>query len=380
MLSIITKHQALSSHCVDLIKLDEQQQFKIRNKWSCKTRFLHQKIQENDTIKQLVTNPLLLTLLRLVFEETGEAPANRVNLYQAGLSILLKQWDDTRECSDKIYKQLSLTQKEDLLSYIAQKTFVQGEYFFKQQHLEQYIAEYLESISSPTAAAVLKRQSQAVLKSIQAQHAIFTEWTKGVYAFSVLSFHEYLTAKAIAQITSPLKLERAIQQLVDQVNDERWYQVFILVAGMLQNADYLLLLLKHKIDTAIHAETSLQPFLSWLEQKSVSEESIYKPEATRAFYIEDILNLNYEIACSIDENLAFDLGYNSFYVNEHTLNMQNCRFSEQQKKALQQYYNFNKLLLDCVDNAHHVTGTICEELQQDLFVPSSIIAKNIAIA
>lgn len=380
MLSIITKNQdLLSSHnSIDLIEIDEQQQFKLKNKWSCRKRALHQKIEENDTVKQIVTNPLLLTLLRLVFEETGETPVSRVGLYHEGLSILLKQWDHSQHSSDE-YKQLSLKQKEDLLSYIAQKTFVQGEYFFKQQQLEQYIADYLKT-STTISTTALKCQSKAVLESIQTQHAIFTEWTKGVYAFSVLSFHEYLTAKAIAEITAPVKLEYAIQQLVAQTVDERWHQVLILVAEMLPNADYLLLRMKHEIDSFIDAETALQPFLSWLEQKSVSEQTIYKPEATRAFYIENILDLNFEISTNIDENLAFDLGYNSFYVDEHMFNLQNCRFSEQQKQTLQQYYALNKLLLDCIDRARCVTGSIREELQQNLFTPSTIILDKIAIA
>lgn len=381
MLSTTTENQELlSDQCqVDLIKVDEQQQIRLKNTWSCKRQFFHEKIQD-DAVKQIIDNPLLLTLLRLVFEETGEAPVNRAELYQQGLSILLRQWNNKHDDGNDAYKLLSLQQKEDLLSYIAQKTFAEGEYFFKQQQLEQYIAEYLKSVGAQTSATALKCQSKAVLTSMQAQHAIFTEWTKGVYAFSVLSFHEYLTAKAIAQIAAPLKLEQAIRQLVAHIADERWHQVLFLAAGMLPNADYLLLLMKHEIDSLIACETALQPFLSWLEEKSISEQSIYKPEATRAFYIEDILQLNYEISTTIDANLAFDLGYNSFYVDEHTCNLQNCRFSERQKQALQQYYTLNKLLLDCIDHARCVTASIREELKQDLFAPSTVILDRVAIA
>jgi predicted NACHT family NTPase len=47
-------------------------------------------------LMELATNPLLLTLLCLVYEEGGGFPANRSELYKAGLNVLLKKWDAKR--------------------------------------------------------------------------------------------------------------------------------------------------------------------------------------------------------------------------------------------------------------------------------------------
>lgn len=82
------------------------------------------RLEKDQPIKELVSNPLLLTLLCISFEELGDFPANRKELYEEGLNALLRKWDSTRGIQrDKVYKPLSIAKKEDLLSQIAWKTF-----------------------------------------------------------------------------------------------------------------------------------------------------------------------------------------------------------------------------------------------------------------
>ncbi len=83
-------------------------------------------------IKQLAASPLLLTLLCLAFEESGDFPANRSELYKEGLDALLKKWDAKRGIQrEQIYKKLSVQRKEDLLSKIAltNKSKIKNLYF-----------------------------------------------------------------------------------------------------------------------------------------------------------------------------------------------------------------------------------------------------------
>ncbi|NEP18528.1 MAG: NACHT domain-containing protein, partial [Leptolyngbya sp. SIO4C1] len=53
-------------------------------------------LENNQRLRELANNPLLLTLLCLVFEESGDFPINRSELYQEGLDVLLKKWDASR--------------------------------------------------------------------------------------------------------------------------------------------------------------------------------------------------------------------------------------------------------------------------------------------
>jgi len=352
------------------IKVDAQSQVKFKYSWlSNKKNGLSFKVQETETVQQIIRNPLLLTLLRLVFEETGEIPPSRVQLYDAGLKIFLRQWDHTKDVGDETYKKMTLNQKEGLLSYVAWMSYVDGEYFIKQQQLEQYITKYIQKISiNKIQPEFAIRQSKQVLQSIQVQYSLFREWTPGIYAFSVLSFHEYLAAKAIVEGYNFKEIEQTIKYLVDQLTESRWYQIGILVAAMLPNADYLLILIKQKIDVFIKEKLTLQPFLKWLEQKSFSVNNAYNPAAFRAFCIECILEIGAEISCNLDNSLSTDLAANSTQLNNIASELQKCRFSDSQKLVLQQYYELSRVLFEGMENAGNLTDSIQEELKQTLFL------------
>jgi predicted NACHT family NTPase len=88
----------------------------------------------------------------LAFEESGDFPANRSELYKEGLDALLKKWDAKRGIyRDQVYKKLSVQRKEELLSKIALTTFERGDYFFKQKVAEQYIIEYIRNLPDANA-------------------------------------------------------------------------------------------------------------------------------------------------------------------------------------------------------------------------------------
>lgn len=362
----------------EIVNADDKQFAHFNNKWfqgkiEDFQRFTD-KLKDNETIKKVATNPLLLTLLCLVFEELASVPCDRLQLYKEGLELLLQKWDSKRNIErDQLYKKLSFQRKEDLLSQIALKTFERGNYFFKQKEIEHYIADYICNLpDAQTNPEELQLDSSAVLKSIEAQHGLLVEGEKGIYSFCEPTFHEYFAAKEIINSPNPQALEKALQNLVSHVTETRWREVFLLAVGMLRNADYLSRLMKHQIDALVASNKELQHFLAWINQKYNSSKAPYKPAAFRAFCIESILDFDSDFARTLDENLAYDLGFNLARVHSHTHEVQNFQFSEQQKQALKQYYDANKLLVDCLNKAHYVTRTVREELEETLLVPSEI--------
>lgn len=265
-----------------------------------------QKLKANKPILELATNPLLLTLLCLVFEESADFCSNRFDLYEEGLAVVLRKWDAQRNIErEQVYKELSIRHKEDLLSQIAQETFKRGDYFFTQQEIEQHIRDYIRNFPSASAdPEALQRDSQAVLKSLEVQHGLLVERARGIYSFSHLTFQEYFTARAIVASANPQALETALRHLVTQVTDKRWREVFLLTANMLRNAEYLLQLMKQQIDGLVAEDRYLQEFLIWVEQKSRSVTLPYKPVTVRAFYLD--FNLTLDLVF-VSANLALDL-------------------------------------------------------------------------
>ncbi len=75
---------------------------------------------ENKAVRELAQTPLLLALLCLVYEERGEFPPNRDEIYDEATRALLVKWDSSRNIlRDGVYKQLSLKHKQKMLATIA---------------------------------------------------------------------------------------------------------------------------------------------------------------------------------------------------------------------------------------------------------------------
>ena len=263
---------------------------------------------ENKQIRELVCTPLLLNLTCLVFQAKAELPSFRSKLYEEGLDILLVKWDEARgiqraeSCQggfhksklfkrDEYYRNLSVAHKIKLLSQVAATTFDQGDYFFEQSKIQQHIADYLCKLpDAETDPVALYLDSEAVLKSIEAQHGLLVERSRRIYSFSHLTFQEYLAARNFADAGS-----QAMQALSRHVSEKRWHEVFLLTAGMLPQADHLLQLMKQQIDALLVPHENLQQFLRWVNAKSLAAfkiETNRKPAAVRAFY--------FSLACAID--------------------------------------------------------------------------------
>jgi predicted NACHT family NTPase len=241
---------------------------------------------ENRQIRELAVTPILLHLTCLVFQTKAEFPSNRAKLYEQGLNILLKKWDEARGIQrDEVYRNLTLPHKKNLLSQVAATTFEQGDYFFEQDKIQKLIADYLRALATPdTDPAQLHLDSEAVLKAIEAQHGLLVERARGIYSFSHLTFQEYFTAKKLVLSLAGAKRALSLQQLGCQITEKCWREVLMLALGMCESADYLLLLMKQQVDELVAADENLQQFLACLNQKSLCVEVSYQPAAVRAFY------------------------------------------------------------------------------------------------
>jgi len=269
--------------------------------------------EENKSIRELAITPILLSLTCAVFHETGKFYSKRWMLYKKGLELLLEKWDKSREIErDKIYLDLPVERKLELLSYLAVKKFEQTQYvLFEQTEIEGYIAEFLE-IGQP--------ESGALLRAMEAKHGLLIERAEEVWSFSHLTFQEYLTAKWFADHRADC------QGLANHITEKHWREVFLLVTGMMNRADDLVQLMKQNIDLLLVKHNKIQKFLAWVNHKTCSVKNTYNPAAKRlprfhfrddyhdieckkaairAFYYELALapNHNHNLAVSLYRNL-----------------------------------------------------------------------------
>jgi hypothetical protein len=208
--------------------------------------------------KELAQTPLLLTLLCLVFDDSQAFPKNRASLYKEALDVLLKKWAaEKRIQRDPIYKDLSVALEEMMLAEIAHSNFVEDRLFFSQREVVEQIRTFLaDNLNAPQHL-----DGEVILEAIQIQQGILVERAKNVLSFSHLTIQEYLTAQHIAD-------NNLIEQLVtEHLIDQRWKEVFVLVAGLMRGgADSLLLLMEQEVSKLINPK--LEALLRWAERET----------------------------------------------------------------------------------------------------------------
>lgn len=278
---------------VEIADFDDQQIAIFVTKWfelknPERTEPFLRKLKDSPRIRELATNPLLLTLLCLGFEDAGYFSDSRARLYKKALTVLLETWDGKRSIErDVVYKQLIPDRKEDLLSQLAHTTFEQGQYFFNEEIAKHHISAYIANLpGAETEAEKLCVDSKAVLKAIERQHGLLVERSQEIYSFSHLTFQEYFTARKVVASCNPFAADdKTLQGLLNRVTEKRWREIFLLVAEMLPSADCLLLGMKRQIDTLIAQDETLQKFLGWAHQKAESVNASYKSAAVRSLYM-----------------------------------------------------------------------------------------------
>jgi predicted NACHT family NTPase len=268
-------------------------------------RFMQQiERPEHQQIRELAVTPILLNLTCAVFRDrNGRFYSKRSDLYREGLRLLLQDWDTSRSIERQSNQcSLNISQKEALLSHVALYKFRQSQFvLFDEDELTDSIADYLRYLpNAPADLGTLKSDSQAIRRSISEAHGLFIQRAASIYSYSHLTFQEYFAAREIVasiETNGPFTLD----DLVQHVTERRWYEVFLLTAGMLRHANELICLMKQRIDQLFATNEALQEFLGWVHQITSAIETPYKPTAVRALYF-DFLRDSY-VARALDQSL-----------------------------------------------------------------------------
>ena len=283
-----------------------------------KERFMA-KLRENQPTAELAVTPILLSLMCWVFDDLKDLPLKRSELYQQGIDLLLKQWDEKRgierESGSDRYRQLSPRNRQELLSYIAVRKFEREQYIvFEHSELVQYIADYLK---------ITIEEGEIVLKDVAIQHGLLFERAQGIWSFSHLTFQEYFAAKWFCN-------QSDWASLIRYVSKEHWREIFLITVENLINPNLLLQMIKDEIDHLMKSDETLQDFLVWVNNKSCSVKKTYNPAtrfqrfyfrsdypeleckqaAIRAFYFDLALVHNKDFAQPLYQNIIYEFDNN----------------------------------------------------------------------
>lgn len=158
------------------------------------------KLSRNTRLQTLAANPLLLSLIVIVYEDQLELPEQRAELYRRCVEILLTKWDSSRDIvRRRIFKP---DKKLMLLKEIAWHFHSRGQRYVAESELLNVIRGYLPKIG------IDADQDIAILEEIAAENGLLKEQAHSWYGFLHLTLQEYFVALYItdnAQVYELLK-------------------------------------------------------------------------------------------------------------------------------------------------------------------------------
>ena len=194
-------------------------------------------VERNPGIRQLASNPLLLTILALMKRQGVALPDRRVELYQKYVEILLNNWNLARGLDRPPDRQLDVIETVRILAPLAlwMHETNPGKGLVKRKGLSRK----LEAICRERGAADPESAARRMLSDVREHAGLLLERGPGEYGFIHLTFQEYLAAVAIVR-QGQSDVGPVIQILVDHVGDDNWHEVALLSVaymGLIQQRD-----------------------------------------------------------------------------------------------------------------------------------------------
>lgn len=261
------------------------------------------KLQDNEAVKELATNPLLLTILCLTFENTYDFSLNRYAIYNDAVDTLLKKWDASRRIERRSSFNISRQRKINMFSQIAYQGLDNkpSKVLWHQWELLEQISDFMQNITTEI-------DSQQILKLIESNYGLLIQQAKNIYSFSHLTFQEYFAAEYVVENREQEFLKNFVEK---NLTAKQWREVFVLVTERLSSADEFLKLMFRCVNNIVKDSPALQNMLSWLDRMTTA--SGVSSSGWRAYYLAIDLDVdlyisnNLEIERAIFADFATDI-------------------------------------------------------------------------
>ncbi|GHP00030.1 hypothetical protein KSF_100770 [Reticulibacter mediterranei] len=176
-------------------------------------------------MRALAANPLLLSLIVMVYEVQQDLPEKRAELYKQCIDVLLYKWDTSRDIRRR--REFKPEYKRQLLMEIAWHFHQQGRRYFSEDELLKVIAHFLPTIRHSA------QQCKLILSEIEEENGLLKEQAHGWHGFLHLTLQEYFVALYISE-------NDKLDVLLPYCGDPWWNEVLSLYAGSVFDASLLL--------------------------------------------------------------------------------------------------------------------------------------------
>ncbi len=204
--------------------------------------------KDHPYISNLARNPLMLSAICLVnYFEGGRLPEDRSKLYQLCMEGLLHHWDQRRG----IHSKFAFDEKLRVCRELALAMQAQDRAECEAARVEELFREVMGD----------SEKAKELVEHIRYRTGLLVERRPGVFAFTHLTFQEYLAARAVHE-GNHLGIDP--ERLVQEHDDGRWHEVIALYCGLAPAPDArkVIELLIERPDTAALAIVLAEGYFS----------------------------------------------------------------------------------------------------------------------
>jgi formylglycine-generating enzyme required for sulfatase activity len=197
-------------------------------------------IERNDRLRDMATNPLLLTVMALLQFNSVRLPDQRAKLYEKLIELLLDLWRRQNVASDTLVTsvaQLASEQRRlEALALAMQQQPQQVREVTLRQAQEWLSPLYVERLKIDREEA--DRRVHDLLRRLAVDSGIIQQREER-YAFSHYTFQEYLAARALDSLDNRDDAPDSVAFLLERSGDARWRETLLLAAGYWSNGQQI---------------------------------------------------------------------------------------------------------------------------------------------
>jgi HEAT repeat protein/energy-coupling factor transporter ATP-binding protein EcfA2 len=221
---------------LELMEFDDKQIEKFIENWFGETNPKKAKsmlaaIKENEQIKTLARNPLMIAIIAIIYEEDRALPQKRAKLYERCAEVLLSKWDVQRGLKNKYPSE----KKEFILRKLAFYGHSNNKRLMTEKEVMKELIRYFPQVQ-------LKREdAKPFLDEIWQRSYLLRQISIDRYNFLHLSFQEYFTALELKE------QEEGISTIIKHLLEPWWEEPILLYAGISKDAAALIKRIKKEV-------------------------------------------------------------------------------------------------------------------------------------
>lgn len=171
-------------------------------------------------IRQLASNPLLVTILSIVFHRDKALPEQRADLYDLAMKIFMEDWRKTGLTAEELILILS-----PLAAYIHQN-YPTG--LIESKELKAIIKKYLDELPKfkSKSQLMIDEKVDEFITIVEEDVGLLAARGQKIYGFLHLTFQEYLAALYLIR-----SKDTAAQEIISRLDNPRWREPILLALG-----------------------------------------------------------------------------------------------------------------------------------------------------